>query len=116
MLINDNVMSVYINFDGYVEGVGSNLFRSIRSYEEAFAFIIHGNRSSFNQPYYECNETWESNKPSMSADFPDNSALSNYYYKWDVYEGEEQWMVRKYSETEYTPLKRFFKEMDIRIE
>ncbi|MBP3257072.1 MAG: hypothetical protein J6M23_03585 [Bacteroidales bacterium] len=115
LLINDNVMSIYINYDGYLKGVGNELYKCIRTYKEAFDFIIQGNRSTFDQPYYECDESWESNKPSMSADFPDNATFGNYYYKWDEFEGEEQWMVRKDSESEYTPLKRFFKAMDIQI-
>lgn len=109
-------MSSYINYDGYLEGVGARLFRSIRSYQEAFAFIIQGDRTSFNSPYYECNESWESNKPKMSADFPDNSTPYDYYYKWDEYEGEEQWLVRKYSESEYIPLNRYFAGMSIEIQ
>ncbi|MBQ7710561.1 MAG: hypothetical protein IJT39_01890 [Bacteroidales bacterium] len=116
LIINDNVMTSSIHFDGYLEEVGRRLFKEIRSYQEAFEFILKGDRSSFDLPYYERNESWESNKPQMVADFPDNSTIHDYYYKWDKYEGEEQWMVRKYSETEYTPLKRFFIGMNIEIQ
>lgn len=113
LIINDNVMSSVIYYDGYIEGVGKSLFKVIRSYQEAFVFILKGDRSSFNLPYYEQNESWESNKPKMSNVFPNDSTYFDYYYKWDEFEGEEQWMVRKYSESEYVPLKRFFVGTDI---
>ena len=113
LMVYDNIMSVYINYDGYLEGVGSRLFKEIRSYKEAFEFIVQGDRRSFDTPYYECNEPWAQNKPKMSADYPDGSTSDDYYYRWDIYDGEEQWLVRKHSESEYTPLRRFFSGLDI---
>ena len=114
LLVNDNVMTSFIGSDGYIDGVGHRLFKELRTYDEAFEFIIHGNRSGYGTPLYEANIPWERNKPEMTDDFPDNlDPVFDYYYRWDSYNGEEQWLVRKYSEKEYTPLKCFFPPMKI---
>ena len=114
LLVNDNVMTSFVCYDGYIEGVGYRLLRELRTYDEVFEFIIHGNRSSYDSPLYEANMPWEKNKPKMAEDFPDNlEPVFDYYYKWDSYNGEEQWLVRKHSEKDYTPLKYFFPPMKI---
>ena len=52
VLPDGSVQSTYCHNDGYPSGVGRDLQRSIRTYEEAKAFVDEGDRSTVDNSYH----------------------------------------------------------------
>lgn len=57
VMIGEKCHAVYVNFDGYLEGVGADLFQGYRQQSAVETLISHGDRSSLDGGYYkDCGE------------------------------------------------------------
>jgi len=76
-------MFIYIHHDGYLSGVGYGLLNELGTdYETVKNYILQGNRTSFEYPYYECKEDWDDNKPNFCKSI-DGPIPNDYFYLYD---------------------------------
>ena len=110
-MCNGDYLGSYINHDGYLDGVGWGLYYELPDdYKKIFMYILQGDRTSFESPYYRCDETYEENKPGVSDEIPDKGAF-DYFYMYNEWEpGIWSWRYHKYKETEWKSLDEAFKE------
>jgi len=87
-------MVIYIHHDGYIEGVGEDLYRNLITYEDVKNFILEGSRTSYKTPYSECGETWEDNMPRFGTDV-DGHISNDFFYLFDE---DNQWYYKSYAQ------------------
>lgn len=86
-------MFIYIHHDGYISGVGSELYKNLITYEDVKNFILKGNRTSYETSYTECGEDWESNKP-RAVHSVDGEIPNDYFYLFDE---DNEWYYKSWS-------------------
>jgi len=47
------------------KNIGLQLLNNYKKYEDVLEFILKGDRATFDQPYFECGESWSDNKPDF---------------------------------------------------
>ena len=76
-------MFIYIHHDGYLKGVGYRLLNELGTdYEKVKNYILQGDRTSFNEPYYECGEDWDDDTPNFCKSI-DGPIPNDYFYLYD---------------------------------
>lgn len=85
-------MEIYIHHDGYVDGVGKDLYKNLTTYEDVKKYILKGDRTSYDTPYTECDETWIENKPMFLGDLT-GDIPEMYYYLFDE---DDEWYWKDY--------------------
>lgn len=76
-------MFIYIHHDGYLKGVGYGLLNELGTdYEKVKNYILQGDRTSFNEPYYECGEDWDDGSPRFCKSI-DGPIPNDYFYLYD---------------------------------
>jgi hypothetical protein len=87
------VQQVYCHFDGYLEGVGAELWRA---YTDPFALqklIEGGDMSSIGEPYSNRGEDCPAQKFTDFADYQANGQWEEYNYILRQVDGKAQWTV-----------------------
>lgn len=108
-MCNDNYVSSYIHHDGYLDGVGWGLYKDLpNNYKDILLYILQGNRTSFDTPYYRCDETYESNKPKLYSEIPNTNEHNYYYLYTDEISGKWEWFYR--TSKEWISLEEAFKD------
>ena len=81
--LNKPYLEIYVHHDGYPNNfkkfiTDNNLF----NYKDILNYILQGDRTSFDVPYIECNESWADNKPYLYSekDYQNNDIPEDYYY------------------------------------
>ena len=76
-------MFIYIHHNGYLQGVGYGLLNELgTNYEKVKNYILQGDRTSFNEPYYECGEDWDDDAPIFCKSI-DGPIPNDYFYLYD---------------------------------
>lgn len=86
-------MFIYIHHDGYVKGVGADLYENLTTYEDVKNYILEGSRTSYEMPYTECGEDWEDDKPKF-IDSVDDEFSNDYFYLFDE---DDEWYYKSWS-------------------
>jgi hypothetical protein len=73
---------VYCHFDGYLEGVGSDLQKEFVSYDRVVELVSQGDMSSIGEPYTLRGESFDSVKPRIVTDM-DKTIQEEYSYIFD---------------------------------
>ena len=87
-------MFIYIHHDGYLQGVGYGLLNELGTdYETVKNYIMEGDRTSFDEPYINCGELWEDDKPEFCKSI-DGTIPNDYFYLFD----DGKWFYRYFKD------------------
>lgn len=92
--LNGNYISIYVHHDGYINGVGCNLYNYFNSYEKALNLCLIGDCSYIEKEiigsyhtFYE--EEWDITAPKKYDNEPE--CYEDFLYLYD----NNQWLVKK---------------------
>lgn len=102
-------MTIYCHHDGYISGVGTELFNNYNTYDRVLDLIMDGDCSAIGAPYYK-REGYENNIPKSTYDKPRFDEEYGYLFengKWHVssvkhpeYNGELEQFIKNKKEND----------------